>query len=53
MEDILRAVVGERTPEQEAFLQQQRQTRQEKIEARSDRARSNLDDQMINLLQQP
>ena len=47
------ADIARRTPEEEAFLQQQRQTRQEKIEARSDRARSNLDDQMINLLQQP
>lgn len=45
--------IGKKTPEQEKFLSAQRATREERMKSRSARTRSNLDDQMINLISQP
>ncbi len=45
--------ISKKTPEQEKFLSAQRATREERMKSRSARTRSNLDDQMINLISQP
>ena len=45
--------ISKRTPEQEKFLSEQRATREERMKSRSARTRSNLKDQMIDLIPQP